>query len=273
LEAISGGAKVDKEDARTYKAKMDRLQQWVLKNREAIDRVFGWTSYFLGGIEGLYNQAYSNRTTEIDNENKQKQDAIDAEYERRKKDIEDSTLSEEEKQTALAALDKEYKDAKELAEKEYEAKKKKLQKEAAEKNKALAIIQAVINTAEAVTKAWALGPIIGPILAALTMAMGMAQIAIIKSQAIPLAKGAMFDRPTLLGSGRYEVGDAGKEAVLPVEPLMKRIEAAVARRTGDNLQITVPIYLDGQKIDQRTIKLIKKEGSLGRFKLDSKVVS
>jgi hypothetical protein len=40
----------------------------------------------------------------------------------------------------------------------------------------MAIAQAIINTAEAVTKALTAGPIIGPILAAATAILGVAQV-------------------------------------------------------------------------------------------------
>ena len=82
--------------------------------------------------------------------------------------------------------------AKELAEKgnaqllEAEMKKmdklQQLRKEEGRKKKALAIVNAVVNTAVAVTEAMGAGPIIGIILAALAAAMGAVQIGIIASQ-------------------------------------------------------------------------------------------
>jgi uncharacterized membrane protein len=259
--------------AQAYVKSASALSVWVKKNKDSIEAIVAFSQQALGLIQSAYSNYYANQTAKLDEESKKKQEAMDAEYERRKKDIEDSMMSEAEKQTALAALDKEYKDAKELAEKDYEAKKKKLQKEAAEKQKAVAIVAAIINTAEAVSKALTLLPPMNFIMAALVGAMGLAQIALIKSQAIPLAKGAMFDRPTLLAGGRYEVGDRGLEAALPVEPLMKRIEAVVAKRGGDNIYLTVPIYLDGQKIDQRIIKVVTRQADLHRFKIPSAIVS
>ena len=57
-----------------------------------------------------------------------------------------------------------------------------LRKEEGRKKKALAIVDAVVNTAVAVTQAMGAGPIIGIILAALAAAMGAVQIGIIASQ-------------------------------------------------------------------------------------------
>ena len=57
-----------------------------------------------------------------------------------------------------------------------------LRKEEGRKKKALAIVNAVVNTAVAVTQAMGAGPVIGIILAALAAAMGAVQIGIIASQ-------------------------------------------------------------------------------------------
>ena len=256
--------------AQAYVRSASALSVWVKKNKDAIETVVAFSQQALGLIQSAYNNYYANQTAKLDEESRKKQEAMDADYERRRADIENSTLSEAEKQTALAALDKEYKDLKEAAEKEYEAKRKKLQKEAAEKDRAVAIVQAVINTAVAVSKA-----LPNLILVAFAAAMGAAQVAIIASQKIPLAKGAMFDRPTLLAGGRYEVGEAGKEAALPVEPLLKRIDAMILRGLAlkGSGQVLVQVFIGQEELDKRIIRVTKREGSLGRLKLDSKVVS
>ena len=254
--------------AQAYVKSASALSVWIKKNKDAIETVVAFSQQALGLIQSAYSNYYANQTAKLDEESRKKQEAMDADYERRKKDIEDSTLSEEEKQTALAALDKEYKDAKELAEKEYETKKKKLQREAAEKDRAVAIVQAVINTAVAVSKA-----LPNLILVAFAAAMGLAQIAIIKSQAIPLAKGAMFDRPTLLAGGQYEMGEAGKEAALPIEPFMRRVEAAILAGLRAKSNIQVHVYIGQEELDKRIIKTTTRHYALHRGKIPSANVS
>ena len=103
-----------------------------------------------------------------------------------------STLFTAQSQRALAQLDKEQQAALESAgtnadlrvaiEAKYQKQKEKLEKEAAEKQKKIASIQNIINTAVAVTKAFSEGGIIGPILAALALATGIAQQSVIDSQ-------------------------------------------------------------------------------------------
>lgn len=75
---------------------------------------------------------------------------------------------------------------------EYDAKQEEIQINQARRQKALSIADAIINTAVGVTAALKLGPIIGPILAAMIGAMGAVQIALVASQPIPGAEEGSF---------------------------------------------------------------------------------
>jgi hypothetical protein len=68
--------------------------------------------------------------------------------------------------------------SKDAINKKFDAKERKMK----EVQKAMAIVQAGINTAEAVTKALTMGGILGPIMAGIIGAMGLVQIAFIKAQ-------------------------------------------------------------------------------------------
>lgn len=133
---------------------------------------------------------------------------------------------------------------------EYAAKEEEIQIKQAQRQKAMSIVEAIVNTAVGATAAYRLGPIIGPILAAMISALGAAQVALIASQPIGGAEeGGMFvtraqdgrkfnarvnpdargyiDRPTVL------VGENGMEYVIPNEamqnptarPIINMIEA------------------------------------------------
>ncbi len=79
--------------------------------------------------------------------------------------------------------------------------------------KAAALSQATIDTYLGVAKAWALGPIIGPPLAALVLVAGLANVA--KIAGVPLAKGGVA-RATP-GGIMANIGEAGEdEAVAPL---------------------------------------------------------
>lgn len=101
-----------------------------------------------------------------------------------------------------------------ITEKEAFARQKRLDQEErsikrkqAERDKAIAIFQAVINTAAAVVAALTAGPIAGPILAAIAGAIGAAQIALIASRPIP--KFAKGKKDSYEGLG--EIGETGPE--------------------------------------------------------------
>ena len=84
-------------------------------------------------------------------------------------------------------------------------------KEAFQLAKAAAMAEAIINTAQGVTKALAQGGIFGPLLAGIIVAAGAAQIATIASQQYT---GRQFGGPVTRGRP-YMVGEAGPEAFIP----------------------------------------------------------
>jgi len=100
---------------------------------------------------------------------------LDIEHERERKRIEESTMSAEEKEAALEAL-----------EEKYTEKKRSLMRKQALMDKAVNIAGAIMNTAAAITKALPNIP-----LAAFVGALGAAQIAVIASQPVPLAEGGL----------------------------------------------------------------------------------
>ena len=102
-------------------------------------------------------------------------------------------------------------------EEEFAKKESEIRKKQALADKASAIFSTIINTAQAVMKAWALGgPFLGPFLAGIVAALGAAQIAIIASQPVSFAEGGIVDSPT-----PAIVGDApgGPEVIAPLDKL------------------------------------------------------
>lgn len=92
--------------------------------------------------------------------------------------------------------------------KKLDVEQKKLQHDAAVRQKELAYFNAVINTAQAITAALTV-PVVGPILAGIAAAIGLAQIAVISRQKIPqFGKGKKGNY-----EGYAEVGETGPEFV------------------------------------------------------------
>ncbi len=221
--------------------------EWAVKNQQAFQMVFDTANSITSQIDGIMQQSLTNRLA-----------ALDKEYQARLENIKNSKMSEEEKQEAIQAL-----------EAEYDMKRREAQRKAAEQGKALAIAQAVINVAEGVTKALsALPPPFNIALAAITAALGAVQIALIKSQPIPLAKGGILDQPTLSPDGKFLAGEAGPEAVIPLKE-MPRMVREIMKLDGGGFGNSRPIViinkiiLDGKEMKAFITQVVRQSGGLG----------
>jgi hypothetical protein len=166
--------------------------------QQAMDSITQYTSAAFSGLDAIFSQSQANKEIAIENEYKRRLDAIN-------KNITD----EDERQKAVMAL-----------EAEYEIKRSSARAAAAKQAKAIAMMEAVVNTASAVVEALPNIP-----LAILVAALGAIQIGVIAAQPIPLAKGGYFDQPTLMPGrdGRtYLGGEAGPEVMSPV-PVMRQV--------------------------------------------------
>lgn len=181
----------------------------------------------------LFNQAIENQIEQIDSELEQyramKEEELEVaeeRYEAEKEALEAKNkageLSDEQYQENLNALEQSHKQNKlaieqeiKNAEKKTLAEKNRLAEKQFNAQKATSIAEAVIAGAQAIVKGFAqLGPIGGGINAGIQTALTATQIGIIASQKyVPmLAKGGIVD-----GATTAIIGEAGKEAVLPLE--------------------------------------------------------
>lgn len=102
------------------------------------------------------------------------------------------------------------------------------------KIKAFAVAEALISTYLAATRALEAGPILGPILAAMIVAAGLANVAKIRKSEPGLAEGAFA-----IGPRRVVVGEAGPELVMPTrgsraEPYFEGIGRGIAAAMGSS---------------------------------------
>jgi cell division septum initiation protein DivIVA len=173
-------------------------QKIIEKQAEARRAAFeAWTTQaqdVIGKLQGIFSAYYQNRIAELDNYQQ-------AEREK----IEESLLSEEEKQAKLAEL-----------EADVEKRKKEAARKQAQKDKEFAIFQTIINTAQAVVKT--LASVAWPLniaMAALVGALGAAQLSVIKSKPLPaLAEGGLATKETIARIGERK--DRVPEAILPL---------------------------------------------------------
>lgn len=220
---------------------------WVASNKEATDEIFAQVTNFTNQIDALSQASLNKKLAQLDKE-----------YQARLENIKSSTMSEEQKNQAIEAL-----------EAEYNMKREQAQQKAAAQQKVGAIAQAIISTYEAAAKALTAGPIIGPILMGIITAMGLLQVAKIK--ATPLAEGAIFQKPVFSPGGGFVAGEAGYEAVLPLRELPRLMrEIAGARGVSgmggnSNIYLDNRIIIDGKEMKRWTTQAVQQAGRLGKL--------
>jgi TP901 family phage tail tape measure protein len=162
-------------------------------NLEFINGIVQAMGTIVSALSGV-NQAMSDyenaQLTKDENSNNKKKENL-------KKQLDSKLITQKKYDTEVAKLDK-----------DLEAKKKELAIKQGKRNKALALAQAIINVAQAVTSALSAGPILGIILAALVGVLGAIQIGYIASTPVPeAARGRYrsFFKTRQAATGRYDV--------------------------------------------------------------------
>jgi ABC-type transporter Mla subunit MlaD len=254
--------------------------QELINMDEAIDAVNANAkksfAYMAGVVQDFwdkYGQAAQDAIYAVDavviQSHRNKEISLDNEYKKDVERIEQGKMNEEEKAAALAALDE-----------EYDGKRSALKAKQAKQDKLMSIVQATISTYEGAAKAFAQGGIFGHIFGAIIIAAGLALVAKIKSQPIPLAKGAIFKQPTLLGGangGSYQVaepGSGGVEIVATPENIRKAIGLDRQRGGGGGGTIVIQnrIFLDGKEMKGWMAKVIEETSRIGKLKVAGKAI-
>jgi TP901 family phage tail tape measure protein len=146
----------------------------------------------------------------------EKTDILDEEMEKELERVEVSNMSDEEKAAQKIAIEERYAEKKGEIDAMIDKKEKAMKRKQAIRDKAMAIVSAIISTAEAVAANLKFPP-----LAALIGALGAIQIATIASTPIPFAQGGLVSGPTLglIGEGSG-TSAFNPEVVSPLDKLM-----------------------------------------------------
>lgn len=159
-------AEIDKELAQT---RIELEREVAEERREKVSSVFYFIDDAFRGLGDVISGFNANRMTEIDNWEQRQIEAV-----------QNSTLSEEEKQKKMEDI-----------EKKAELRQKAFKRKQAVADKALGIFSVVINTAQAIMKGFAsMPPWAAAVNAAVVGALGTIQAGVIAAQPIPLAEGA-----------------------------------------------------------------------------------
>ena len=214
-----------------------------------------------------FNEVFSSLNTSFSQAQTNREISIENEYKKRLAVIEATVKDEEAKQKAIMAL-----------EAEFEIKRTSAKRAAAKQQKAIAMMEAVVNTADAVTKALAQGGfLLGIPWAAIVGALGAIQIGMIAAQPIPLARGAYFDKPTLMpgrDGNAYLGGEAAPEIMSPV-PVMRsivreelgRLIPALAGGGSFTLMGGIHIHTEGQVDGALIFSQLEAQARLRGFKV------
>lgn len=194
-----------------YFAKQDtQWNSWGEKTAGVMEEVAAVASEITSGMSEISNLAHNKKMTEIQNE---KHAEIEA--------LKQMGLSEEEFSKKKKDIDKKY-TAMENAEKRKKAK----------RDKAIAVMNAIIGTAQAVANALPIIP-----LAIAVGAMGAAQVGLIMSTPIPaMAKGGLAYGPTMAMVGDNPNAGVDPEVVAPLSKLKSMMFGGMGS-TGGRLEI------------------------------------
>jgi hypothetical protein len=226
-------------------------------------------------LSNLANMSASNETARIDNELTQQKEALDAKYAADVAAINAELISQEEKDAKLKALDekkaRETKALEDAAAKE----KRRIVRENAILQKKLQIFQVMITTPQAAMAAFSalagiplVGPALGGIAAAATIAMGLKQIQLIEQQPLPaLAAGGIV--PAVPGGNQFTLGEGGSaEAVIPLNDATLGKLAGMINKSGGSQSMNITLQVDGEKF----ANWIYSGSKSGNIMLDSRAV-
>jgi hypothetical protein len=213
-EALRNAPKLDASWGRTTKSMADKMKDFGTKASAVMEKVSAVWSTVSSSMTAVTAQAQQNREIAIENE-----------YKKRLKAINSSIKDEAKKQSAITAL-----------EAEFEIKRTSARAAGAKQAKAVALMEAIVNTASGVARAfkdWAFP--MSAIIAGIVGGLGAVQIGLIAKQPIPLARGAVFTKPTRMRDETgttYEMGEAGTEYLLPEKHLTGLLGRARGQMAG-----------------------------------------
>jgi len=169
------------------KAYAQKKEELEIKNFTNIaGQTLAITSDLASQIQNIHAMGYQNRMAHLNLELNARMNALNEQYEAEVENLENSEMNDEERAAAREAIDKKYEREKKKLDAERAYRTALLQYEQAKSGKKISIVAALINTAQAVTKALASAfPPLNFMLAALVGGLGAKQVQLIKAQPLP----------------------------------------------------------------------------------------
>ena len=240
---------------------------FVEKFESAVDSVKEVFSLLYSSLNGTVNQYFTNMFAKLDTETAKK-----------KKKAKDTIKDEDELADALEKIDKD------AAKKRYDLELKQFKV-----SKALNIADLIMNTAVAMSAAWKVGPILGPILAGVIGGLGLIQLGLVSSQQPPPApfiRGGLTDKMIAGGAVRGNPGIdtnnvalTNREYVMPPQQSMDNFDELEDMRAGGtggkNITIMpaqVDLIMNDRTVGTAVIEFMTAESDRGGFRINPKVL-
>jgi len=235
---------------KAYKKTFQDIDNELKKAADKIEQYAQIARTVFSALDGVFQQVHKNEEIRIENE-----------YKRRLEAIQKSRMSEEEKQKAIQTL-----------EAEYQIKRTEAQRKGAKEAKAVALMEAIVNTASGVARAFKdyMFPL-SAVIAGIVGALGAVQIALIARQPIPLAQGAVFEKPTrfFTETGQaYLAGEAGPEILGSEKKIREIIRQEIGHEKEINIAVPIKLEIGNTTLMKEIVQKVKLAGKTGEIRLD-----
>ncbi len=223
---------------------IDQAEREAEFRKQTMKQIIGDTGSLFGQ---MYSREQESTRREIDAERKKRTESIETE---RRKRIEHAVTQQEKDR-----INREYDARLKQMEEQYEQRQKEAGVEMFYMQQHMAAVQALINTYESATKAYAQGgAIFGPPLAAMITALGLAQVAMIESQEPPgYAAGGLISG----GDQIIRVNEDGQEYVVNADATSRYINVLDA--INNNRELRLPVTQSGDSELVSEIKILRAE--------------
>lgn len=211
----------------------------------------GWTnaismvSTAVNSFSGLLSAMNQKDQRLMDNTRKKEEQILEDKIADRYADLENEVLTKSERDARIKELDEKAAQERIDLDEKLSSKEKDIKIKMAKRDKKMALMGAIMNTAQGVTSALAMKPALaGIILAGLVGTMGAAQIGIIQSTPLPtFSQGGIVSGPTVGLMGEYAGASSNPEVIAPLSKLKSMMSSGqqtvqvVGRISGNDIII------------------------------------
>lgn len=223
----------------------------VAENKEKFDKMLAQANSYISSVGqvfsavgGLLSAMNQKDQREMDNHRKKEEQDLADRFETMRENLENEVLTKSERDEKMKELNEKEAAEKLDLEQTLANKEKDIKIKMAKREKAMALMNAIVNTAQAVTSALTVPFPLGQILAGIVGGLGAAQISVIQSTPLPtFAQGGIVSGPTVGLMGEYAGANSNPEVIAPLSKLKSMMSSGqqtvqvVGRISGNDIII------------------------------------